>query len=381
MPYAVACRALGVSQAWYYKWRHGDMSLRRKRRAAVDAAVAYEFARRKGRDGSPPITLRLRDSGWRISKNTVADSMRRQGLVARPKKRRRGLTKADKRARKPPDLLGRDFAPPPAINQRWTADLTEIPTGEGVLYLASILDLHGRRVIGYALGSHHDADLAAAAVQVAIAVRGGDVAGAVLHTDQGGEFSGGNLTRVCAAARITQSMGRTGSALDNAAIESYHSTLEFELLSRTRFATRAQARPAVIAWIEEYNTERFHSANGMIPPVAYEHGRRRPGAKTYDQLRRHRHPTNTKTESKSMTEAAAPPTDPQPLRDTHRRRAAYGPVPPASRTTAADAAPLRGVLDPAASTGPAGDTNGRPGPAATLTRRNQTKIHHREASP
>lgn len=147
-----------------------------------------------------------------------------------------------------------------------------------MLYLASILDLHGRQVAGYALGTHHDADLAAAAVQVAIAIRGGDVAGAVLHTDQGGEFSGGNLTRVCAAARIIQSMGRTGSALDNAVVESYHSTLEFELLSRTRFATRAQARPAVIAWIEEYNTRR-HSANGMIPPVAYEHGQRRPGAK------------------------------------------------------------------------------------------------------
>jgi putative transposase len=80
VPHAVACRALEVSQAWFYKWRRGDVSLRRKRRAAVDAAVAYEFARRQGRDGSPPITVRLRDAGWRISKNTVADSMRRQGL-------------------------------------------------------------------------------------------------------------------------------------------------------------------------------------------------------------------------------------------------------------------------------------------------------------
>jgi transposase InsO family protein len=308
--------------------------------------------------------------------------MRRQGLVARPKKRRRGLTKADRRAGKPPDLLGRDFAPPAAINTRWVGDLTEIPTGEGVLYLASILDLHGRRVIGYALGTHHDADLAAAAVQVAIAVRGGDVAGAVLHTDQGGEFSGGNLTRVCAAARIVQSMGRTGSALDNAVSESFHSTLECELLSRTRFATRAQARREVMAWLEEYNGDRFHSANGMIPPVAYEHGRRRPGAKPYDRLRRRRHATGSKTGSMSMAEAAAPPDDHlQPLRDAHRRRAAYGPVPPASRTTAADAAPLRGVLDPGASTGPAGDHSSRPQPAATLTRRNQTKILQHRASP
>jgi transposase InsO family protein len=197
VPYAVACRALGVSQAWFYKWRHGDVSLRRARRAALDAAVAWLFRRRGGRDGSPAITAGLQDMGWKVSKNTVADSMRRQGLVARPKQKQRGLTRADKRARKAPDLVKRDFAPPPGINQRWVSDLTEIPTGQGKLYLASILDLNSRRAVGYAVGAHHDADLAAAAVQVAIAVRGGRVAGVVLHTDQGGEFTGGALTRVC----------------------------------------------------------------------------------------------------------------------------------------------------------------------------------------
>ena len=185
VPAALACRALGVSQAWFYKWRHGDVSLRRARRMALDAAVAWLFRRRGGRDGSPPITAALHDLGWKISKNTVAASMRSQGLVARPKKKRRGLTRADRRARKAPDLLKRDFAPPPAVNQRWVSDLTEIPTGEGTLYLASILDLNSRRCVGYALGVHHDADLAAAALCVAIAVRGGDVAGVVFHTDQG----------------------------------------------------------------------------------------------------------------------------------------------------------------------------------------------------
>lgn len=294
VPHVVACRALGVCQAWLYKWLHGDVSLRRKRRAAVDAAVAYEFARRQGRDGSPPITTRLRDAGWRISKNTVADSMRRQGLVARPKRKRRGLTKADRRAHKPADLLGRDFCPPGRINQRWVSDLTQIDTGEGALYLASILDLRSRRAVGYAMGAHHDADLAAAAVQVAIATRGGDVAGVVLHTDQGGEFSGGALARVCAAAGIIQSMGRTGSALDNAVAESFHSTLQFELRSRQWWATRDQARRDVAAWLAEYNTDRLHSTNGMICPVDYENGRRRPDAKTYDQLRRRRRPTTNR---------------------------------------------------------------------------------------
>jgi putative transposase len=375
VPHATSCRALGVSQAWFYKWRRGDVSLRRKRRAAVDAAVAYEFARRQGRDGSPPITVRLRDAGWRISKNTVADSMRRQGLVGRPKRRRRGLTKADRRARKPADLIGRDFAPPGRINQRWVSDLTQIDTDEGALYLASILDLASRRVVGYALGAHHDADLAAAAVQVAIATRGGGVAGVVLHTDQGGEFSGGALARVCATAGIIQSMGRTGSALDNAAIESWHSTLEFEVRSRHRFTTRAQARHAVVAWIEEYNTCRLHSTNGMVSPVNYENGARRPGAKTYAQLRRHRHrvpaapapagPTNT------TSEAATPPDIPSgTLRGGHRRRAASGPAPPTSRAATAVAAATprppvaaasagQAALDPGASTGPGRQTKGQ----------------------
>jgi transposase InsO family protein len=349
VPHAVACRALGVSQAWFYKWRHGDVSLRRARRAALDAAVVWLFRRRGGRDGSPVITAGLQDLGWRVSKNTVADSMRRQGLVARPKRKRRGLTRADRRARKAPDLVQRDFAPPERIDRRWVSDLTEIPTGQGRLYLASILDLNSRRCIGYALGAHHDADLAAGAVQVAIAVRGGDVAGVVLHTDQGGEFTGGQLRRVCAAAGVVQSMGRTGSALDNAVSEAFHSTLEFELLSRTRFATHAQARRAVLTWIEEYNTVRLHSTNGMLAPVEFEHGRRRPGAKPYDQLRRRR-----RVAANTQAEAASPPDPDQPLRDRRQRRAVSEPVPPASRAApaVADATALRAALDPGASTGP-----------------------------
>ena len=374
VPHAVACRALGVSQAWFYKWRHGDVSLRRARRAALDAAVAYLFRRRSGRDGSPPITIALQDMGWKVSKNTVADSMRRQGLVARAKKKRRGSTKANRRARKAPDLLKRDFAPPPVIDQRWVSDLTEFPTGQGTLYLASILDLSSRRAVGYALGAHHDADLAAAAVQVAIAVRGGDVAGVVFHTDQGGEYTGGELTRVCARAGIIASMGRTGSALDNAVAESFHSTIEFELRSRQTFATHAQARRAVVAWLQEYNTVRFHSTNGMISPVDYEHGRRRPGAKSYDQLRRRRHHANAqKNLEKNEAEAAAPPeTLIEPLRDAHRRRAVSGPVPPASRAAAAvaDATALRAALDPGASTGP-GRQHQRQAPACPRARATQ----------
>jgi putative transposase len=183
IPCAVACRALGVSQAWFYKWRHGDGSLRRKRRAALAALIGYLFAAHHGSYGSPRITADLADLGWHVSPNTVATLMREQRLVARRKRRRRSSTTPDQCARKAPDLLGRDFTPPERPNARWVGDLTDIPNDEGAFYLAAVLDLHSRRCVGFAMGAHHDAELARAALCMAIAVRGGSVAGVVFHTD------------------------------------------------------------------------------------------------------------------------------------------------------------------------------------------------------
>jgi transposase InsO family protein len=275
--YAVACRALGVSQSWFYKWVRGDTSLRRARRRGLTALVVVLFGRHRGRYGSPRITDELRAAGWKVSVNTIAQVMAEQHLVARPK-RRRGLTRADKSARKAPDLLRRNFAPPVRPNVAWVGDLTEIPNDEGAFYLASVLDLHSRRAVGYAMDAHHDARLATAALQVAIAVRGGDVTGVIFHSDQGGEYSGDLFAAACARAGVRQSMGRTGSALDNAVAESFNSTLEFELLADNHFSTRAQARAGVAAWIEEYNTTRLHSTAGMLPPAVYEAHARREAA-------------------------------------------------------------------------------------------------------
>jgi putative transposase len=208
--------------------------------------------------------------GWRVSVNTVAALMAEQGLVARRTRRRRGTTKPDKSTRKAPDLLGRDFTPRSQPNVAWVGDLTEIPTDEGKLQLAAIIDLHSRRVPGFAMGVHHDAALARAALCMAIAVRGGSVAGAIFHTDQGGEYTGELFAQACQAAGVTQSMGRTGSALDNAVAESFNSTLEWELLHNSHFKTREQGRHAVAAWIEDYNSNRRHSTNGMLSPIDYE---------------------------------------------------------------------------------------------------------------
>lgn len=271
IPHATACRALGVSPAWLYKWLHGDGSLRRARRQALTTLVIALFHRHKGRYGSPRITDDLRAMGWKVSVNTVAQIMAEQHLVARPKRRRRNLTMPDKSARKAPDLVNRDFSPPPEPNTVWVGDLTEIPCEQGRFYLATVLDLHSRRAVGFAMGVHHDAALATAALQVAIAVRGGDVGGVIFHSDQGGEYTGTLFRKACGRAKVRQSMGRTGSALDNAVAESFNSTLEFELLAGAgRFATRAQARTAVAAFIDEYNHERRHSTAGRLPPAVYE---------------------------------------------------------------------------------------------------------------
>lgn len=278
IPYATSCRALGVSQAWLYKWLQGDTSLRRARRQALTTLVIALFRRHKGRYGSPRIVDDLRAMGWRVSVNTIARIMAERHLVARPRRRRRSLTRPDKSQRKAPDLLGRDFSPPAAPNVAWVGDLTDIPCTEGRFYLAAILDLHSRRAVGFALGAHHDTALATAALQVAIAVRGGDVTGVIFHSDQGGEYTGDVFRAACQRAKVRQSMGRTGSALDNAVAESFNSTLQFELLADTRFTTRAQARTAVAGFIDEYNNDRRHSTAGRLPPAVYETQMRRQQA-------------------------------------------------------------------------------------------------------
>jgi putative transposase len=269
MPHAVSCRALGVSQSWFYKWKDGQLPPRAARRDRLKAEIARLFKQRDGKDGSPRITAALRDAGWKVSENTVAGLMREQGLAARREKRRKATTRPGKGRWRAEDLVKRKFGAD-GINRRWYGDGTEIRTAEGKLYLDSVLDMGSRRILGFALGAHHDAALAYGALAMAVAVRGGAVPGVVFHTDQGSEYTAHAFRQACERLGIAQSMGRPGSALDNAVIESWHSTLEFEFRSLHSFATRAAARAAVAAWIEDYNHARRHSALGMRSPVDYE---------------------------------------------------------------------------------------------------------------
>jgi len=269
IPRAVACRALGVSRSWFYKHYGGELPPRAARRELLKAEVARLFRLHEGKYGSPRITADLQEAGWRVSENTVAALMREQGLAARRKKRRKATTRPGKGRWRAPDLVRRDF-PAAKINQKWYGDHTEIPTDEGKLHLASVLDVGSRRVLGFALSEHHDARNAYGALAMAVAVRGGAVPGVIMHTDQGGEYTAGLFRQACRRLSISQSMGRPGSALDNAVIESWHSTVEFELRQVEHFTTRAAARAGVAAWIDDYNRQRRHSALGMRSPVDYE---------------------------------------------------------------------------------------------------------------
>jgi putative transposase len=270
VPHAVSCRALGVSESWFYKWRNRRLTVRQQRRARLDAEVRRSYVESDGDYGSPRVVEDLREWGWKVSTKTVAASRARQGLVGRPTRRRfRCLTRPDKAARPIPDLVRRDFTAS-AINVKWCGDLTEVPTDEGKLYLAHVEDLASRWIPGFALSEHHDAPLAVAALQMAAAVRGGDVSGVIFHSDHGSEYSAELFEVACRRLDVTQSMGRVGSCFDNAASESFHSTLEFELLRKHHFSSRAQARVAVAEFIDRYNRVRRHSSCEMKPPIEFE---------------------------------------------------------------------------------------------------------------
>jgi len=269
IPAAACCRALGVPRSWYYKWKDGDRSPRRARRERLKAGIARLFEAHKGKRGSPVIAADLHDLGWRVSKNTVAALMAEMGLAARPKRRRKGTTRPGKGRWKAPDLVKQDF-PAAGINVKWYGDGTDTGTDEGKLYLDSVLDVGSRRVLGFALGEHHDADLAYGALVMAVAVRGGQVPRVIFHTGQGSEYTAAVFRAACERLGVCQSMGRPGSAPDNAVIESWHSTLEFELRRLEHYATRAAARAGVAAWIEDCNYHRRHSSLGRVSPVDYE---------------------------------------------------------------------------------------------------------------
>jgi transposase InsO family protein len=270
VPHAVACRALGLSESWFYKWRDRQPTGAQVRRAELDAKIREVFDASGGTYGSPRVILDLRAAGWRVGENTVARRMAVLGLAGRKPKRRRDLTRQGKRPAAP-DRVGRKFGAS-APDVLWRGDMTEIVTDEGKLYLATVLDLFSRRLLGYAMSAHHDAELVVASLNMAAATRGGTVDGVIFHSDRGSEYTSEAYETACGKLGVLQSMGRVGSALDNAAAEAFNSTVKVEYIHRHRFTTRTEARIKISTWIVDfYNLRRRHSACEGMSPIDYEH--------------------------------------------------------------------------------------------------------------
>ena len=285
-PVTTLCRVLEVSRAGYYAWRARPLCERVKADRVLTAKIREIQQQVKQRYGRPRVRMELKALGFPCGKHRVGRLMRQAGLNAKHARTFRVTTQSDHRQPVAPNVLKRAFAlttnPQLAACDRvWAADLTYIPTGEGWLYLAVVLDLASRRVVGWALRTRIDQALALSALRMALTHRGvrGSVRGSVQgsgadrvhHSDRGAQYASTAYRQLLAAAGFTASMSRVGDCWDNAVVESFFATLTKELLGDRRFATRAAASRAIFEFIEIwYNRRRRHSTLGYRTPVEYE---------------------------------------------------------------------------------------------------------------
>jgi putative transposase len=268
-PVSLLCSVLGVSRAGYYAWKDRPASPRAVRDAQLMALIGEIHSESEGSYGWPRVHAELRRRGVRVSRKRVARLMRQMGLSGLLVRRRGNTTIRVPGVRPAPDLVARDFNPP-APNRLWAADLTEVPTWEGKLYLAAVIDCYSRRCVGWAMADHMRAELVVEALEMAIWQRKPTV-GLVHHSDQGSQYTALIFGQRCHDAGIDRSMGARGCALDNAVCESFFASLKKEKLNRRSWPTRSDARNAVFAWIEGwYNRRRLHSTLGYLSPADYE---------------------------------------------------------------------------------------------------------------
>jgi putative transposase len=269
-PVALMCEVLGVSPAGYYAWRSRPES----RRSVANRALVDDIKRihrdTRGRYGSPRIHVELKAQGRGASRGRIERLMRRHGIRAIMARPRRVRT-TDSRHDLPiaPNLLDRSFSAT-APNQVWLADITYIETDRGWLYLAAVMDLYSRRIVGWAMADHLRASLPLAALQMAISAQRPGV-GLIHHSDRGVQYASADYRKLMQSAGLRASMSRKGDCYDNAPMESFFHTLKTELVHHRRYATRAEATRDIFAYIEGfYNRTRRHSAIGYISPIEME---------------------------------------------------------------------------------------------------------------
>lgn len=271
-PIQLMCRMLGVWRSGYYDWRDRPPSRRSREDTALTEKVREIHRRSRETYGSPRVHAELRALGTRCGRKRVERLMQEAGLRGCVRGRRKRTTRRSGRAVVAKDLLQRSFAAT-QIDKVWVADITFVATREGFLYLAFILDIHSRRIVGWAMENHLRTEIVVDALQMAI-WRRKPAPGLVHHSDQGVQYTALSFSERLREVGITPSMGRTGSALDNAMAESFVSTLKAELVSRMEFPTRQAAKTAIFEYLETfYNTRRLHSSLGYRSPADFEEDR------------------------------------------------------------------------------------------------------------
>jgi putative transposase len=270
------CWVLKVSPSGYYDWRQrrdaGIVTAHAARDEQLRVAVRASHRKSRRRYGAPRVLRDLQAAGERVSQKRVARLMREDGLVARPKGRAVRTTDSNHGEPVAPNTLARRFAVSEVagLNEVWTGDITYIPTREGWLFLAVLLDLKSRRVVGWATRATLGRELALDALGWALKDRR-PAAGLLHHTDRGSQYASGDYQALLAAHGLTCSMSRRGDCYDNAVSESFFATLEHELLADSDFVTRTEAHHAIFEFVEVwYNRERRHSSLGYVSPVEYE---------------------------------------------------------------------------------------------------------------
>jgi putative transposase len=269
-PVRLMCAVLEVSPAGYYAWRERPVSERAKSNSALLAAIRQVHEDSSGRYGSPRVHAVLRRQGRGISRGRVERMMRRNGIRAIMAPPRRART-TDSGHDLPiaPNRIARDFTAP-GPNRVWLADITYIPTAEGWLYLAAVMDLFSRKIVGWAMRDHMQVELASTALTMAIQQQQPQ-AGLIHHSDRGVQYASHAYRSALTSAGIVASMSRKADCYDNAPMESFFHTLKTELAHHRNYKTRAEAQRDIFAFIEGfYNRTRLHSAIGYIATIEME---------------------------------------------------------------------------------------------------------------
>jgi len=279
-PITMAAKVAQVSRQAFGDWRARQAtgpSAGEQAEAALVAEIREVHAEFDGTYGAPRVTTELARRGRTVNHKRIERLMRAHGIVGVHKPARVRTTIPAQGAAPLPDLVARRFDPG-RPDVAWVGDITYVPTGQGWLYLASVLDLGSRRLLGYSMADHMRTELVADALTMAAGVRGGATDGVIFHGDRGSQYLSSDYQALVAGLGMAQSVGRTGVCWDNSVAESFWSSLKRELVHRYQFPDHASARRAIFAWIHTYNHRRLHSSLGYIPPVEWEANYRQPQA-------------------------------------------------------------------------------------------------------